>query len=236
MMNNFTIEQVREFWDNIALEYDTSHFTNRDTHVQRFEEAIKFIDKTESNARILNIWSRTGLAIMYLREKIPLCQIFNLEVSQNFINIAKAKFPNENFILTNLDRLNFEDNFFDYILSLETLEHTPSPHKLLLEFYRVLKNDGKLILSTPPATAEFFLRIYEIFFKNHGEGPHKFLSSGMVTKYLQTSGFNLIFHKGTLLMPVGPKWVKKLGEKIIDRCQNNFLKELGIRQFYVCEK
>jgi hypothetical protein len=37
-------------------------------------------------------------------------------------------------------------------------------------------------------------------------------------------------------MPVGPEWLLKLGENIIDRAQGTFIAELGIRQFYCCEK
>ena len=91
-------------------------------------------------------------------------------------------------------------------------------------------------MSLPPKTAEPLLRIYELFFKNHGEGPHQFLSSKTVKSLLQEAEFNLLLHKGTLLVPVGPKFIKKFGEMIIDRFQNTFISELGIRQFYICQK
>jgi hypothetical protein len=37
-------------------------------------------------------------------------------------------------------------------------------------------------------------------------------------------------------VPVGPAWLKRSGEKLIDRFQGTFISELGIRQFYCCEK
>ena len=126
--------------------------------------------------------------------------------------------------------------FLDCILSLETLEHAPSPSKFLEECYRVLKPNSLLIMSLPPATAELPLRIYEVFFTNHGEGPHKFLSSKKVKKLLKEANFKLITHKGTLLIPIGPRFLKKIGEKIINKFQNTFISELGIRQFYICQK
>ena len=100
----------------------------------------------------------------------------------------------------------------------------------------MLKSDGKLVLSLPPATAEIPLKIYELFFKNHGEGPHQFLPSKLVKKMLSRSGFKLILHQGTLLVPAGPNGLQRLGEKIIERFQQTPLKEFGIRQFYVCKK
>jgi len=50
------------------------------------------------------------------------------------------------------------------------------------------------------------------------------------------SGWNLLQHKGTVLFPVGPARFRQWGEKIIERFQGTCISELGIRQFYVCNK
>lgn len=233
--NNFSIKEVRDFWDKVVSIYESSNAQFSDTHLQRFEEAIKYFD-LKPGQKVLNIWSRTGLAIFYLRQKCSGLDIANLEVSPEFIKIAQEKFPQEKFQETNLDSLPFEDNHFDYILSLETLEHAPQPLIFLKELYRTIKPNGLLVMSLPPATAEIPLRIYECFFKNHGEGPHKFLSSRKVKKMLKAVGFEIILHKGTLLIPVGPKKLKVFGEKIIEKLQKTPLSEFGIRQFYICKK
>src|SRR3989338_9654831 len=103
------------------------------------------------------------------------------------------------------------------ILSLETLEHAPEPLALLSEFWRVLKPGGRLVMSLPPKTAEMPLKVYEMFFKNHGEGPHNFLASKKVKKMLEKTGLRLVLHKGTLLFPVGPQKMQNLAEKIIEK-------------------
>lgn len=235
MENNFTIEDVRYFWNKVANIYESSNEQFKTTHLQRFQESIKYLD-LKMNQKVLNIWSRTGLAIPYLRQKCPKIELVNLEVSPEFIKIAQKKFLNEKFIETDLENLPFPNNYFNQILSLETLEHAPKPLVFIKELHRVLKPNGLLVMSCPPATAEFPLKVYELFFTNHGEGPHKFLSSKNIKKILKTADFKLILHKGTLLIPIGPKWLKSSGEKIINQLQNTFISELGIRQFYICEK
>lgn len=235
MQNKFTIEQVREFWDKTASIYEKHNNRFRDAHCQRFEQAIKYLC-LKPGQKVLNIWSRTGLAIPYLQQKCRNINILNLEVSGEFIKIAKTKFPHQSFEQTDLEHLPFNDNYFDHILSLETLEHAPKPLDFLNELERVLKPQSKLIMSLPPKTAEIPLRAYELFFKNHGEGPHRFLSSQTVKNLLERANFKLVLHQGTLLVPVGPGWLKKQGEKIIKKFQNTPLSELGIRQFYVAEK
>lgn len=235
MNNSFTIEQVRQFWNKTANIYESANQIFEDAHLQRFQEAIKHLE-LKPDQKILNIWSRTGLAIPYLRKKCLNLDIVNLEVSPEFIKIAEKKFPQENFQETDLNRLTFRDNFFDRVLSLETLEHTPDPLGLLKELHRVIKPNGLLVMSLPPARAEFPLKIYEFFFDNHGEGPHKFLPSKKVKKLLKEAGFKLRLHRGTLLIPVGPRWLKNFGERIIDKLQKTPISEFGIRQFYVSEK
>ena len=233
--NGFTIKEVRDFWDSVAKIYEGENNKISDTHYQRFTEAIKYLD-LKNGDRVLNIWSRTGSAIPFLRNKNQNIELYNLEVSSQMITEAKEKFPEEKFEQTDLSEIKFPDNYFDYVLSLETLEHCPSPRVFLRELNRLLKPGGKLILSTPPATCEPFYAIYNYFGLGHGEGPHKFLSSRLVRQLLAESNFKLCEHKGTLLVPIGPRFIKALGETIIRKFQHTFISELGIRQFYVCTK
>lgn len=235
LKNNFTIEEVRAFWDSVAGIYERENNKIYETHHQRFFEAIKYFD-LKNGDRVLNIWSRTGLAASFLRNKNKDIELYNLEVSPQMIKRAEEKFPGEKFGLTDLFKINFSDNYFDYILSLETLEHCPKPSAFLRELNRLLKPGGKLVLSTPPASCELIYSIYNFFGFGHGEGPHRFLSSKKVKQLLLEENFKLLEHRGTLLIPVGPKFIKNIGEKIIQKFQNTFISELGIRQFYICEK
>jgi len=51
-------------------------------------------------------------------------------------------------VVADAHKLPFEDEKFDNILCTEVLEHLHSPHLAISEMKRVLKKDGKLILST----------------------------------------------------------------------------------------
>lgn len=235
MQNNFTISQIADFWDKVADIYDNINQRIGPVHYQRFTEAIKYLNLKQKD-KLLNIWSRTGQAVPYLIKNFPGIEIYNLEVSPEMIKIAQKKFTDQRFFKTDLINLDFADNFFESILSLETLEHAPDPEKFLSELFRILKPGGILVMSLPPKTAELPLRIYDFLFVNHGEGPHRFLSSKEVKKSLKQAGFELILHKGTLLIPVGPAWLQKFGENIINLFQKTPLRELGIRQFYISRK
>jgi 2-polyprenyl-3-methyl-5-hydroxy-6-metoxy-1,4-benzoquinol methylase len=57
------------------------------------------------------------------------------------------------FLRADVNHLPFASGVFDLVVSFETIEHLSDPDRLLQEFVRCLKNDGKLILSTPNASA-----------------------------------------------------------------------------------
>ena len=233
--NNFTMQEVESFWDSVADIYENCNDSISEVHQQRFLVSIKFLE-LKKNSKILNIWSRTGMADKFLRMKESSLDITNAEISSKMIKIALENFPSEKFDKVDLLNLPYGNNYFDEILSLETIEHVQSPLMFLKELYRVLKPGGKLILSVPPETAEFVLKIYNRFFNNHGEGPHKFISSKMMKQLLREAKFILIEHKGTLLIPVNTKYIREFGEIIINFLRNTFINELGIRQFYISVK
>lgn len=236
MINPFSIEDVRNFWDGVALEYGPSNEKVGYVHTQRFEKAMEF-GNISSGMRVLNIWSRTGSLIPYIR-KVPNVILENREVSPRMIELARVKYPDENFGSTNLENLSeFADNSFDRIVSLETLEHTPKPIVFLSELCRVLKPGGLLIMSLPPKGAEVPEYVYKLFFEDHGEGPHNFLWPSQVKSFLKSAGLTLLAHKPFILLPLGSDSATRIGEKILTSVFGwTPLADFGVRHFYVCKK
>lgn len=59
-------------------------------------------------------------------------------------------------IVSDVISIPVKENFFDYVLCTEVLEHIPYPHKAIAEFSRILKPEGKLILTAPFASFTHF--------------------------------------------------------------------------------
>jgi SAM-dependent methyltransferase len=49
----------------------------------------------------------------------------------------------------NLEKIPKNESYYDAVISTEVLEHVENPEKVIKEFYRILKTDGKLFLTTP---------------------------------------------------------------------------------------
>lgn len=236
MENNFTIEQVREFWDKVAPIYEPANKKVGYVHYQRFERGLKHA-QVQPGHKVLNIWSRMGGLIPYIRQ-IANLTLYNREASPQFIASAENKFPEEKFALTDLENLSeFSDNYFDRIISLETLEHAPKPLKFLQELERVLKPGGRLVLSLPPQGFEIPTRIWDKFFGNHGEGPHKFLWPKEVKQLLGRTNLKLLEHDPTMILPLKNDRLERISEKILTGLfKKTPIINFGVRHFYVCEK
>lgn len=79
------------------------------------------------------------------------------------------------------NRLPFDDQQFDCVVSFEVLEHVFNPHEIVPELNRVLKNDGLILVTVP-------------FCWNEHEAPFdyaRYSSFGLV-HLLESNGFELI--------------------------------------------
>jgi len=77
--------------------------------------------------------------------------VYGLDTDINAIKNAKHIFKESNlfFQTCNIEQLPFNDNEFDVVVSLETIEHLDNLEGFLQEIKRVLKPDGVVILSYP---------------------------------------------------------------------------------------
>lgn len=109
----------------------------------------KFINK---DSIVLDVGCGMGRIERYLA---PYCkEIFAVDVSAGMIKLAKKHVKNENvhFIKNNGKDLQiFENNQFDFIFSILTLQHMEKEdaYIYLEEMYRVLKPKGKIYLQFP---------------------------------------------------------------------------------------
>lgn len=234
--NPWSDADVERHWDSVAGVYVQENDRVGETHDQRFEVSIPRLDLFPG-ARVLNVSSRDAAAEEHIRRACRTARVVHAEISSGLIDVARGLRPEaEQVKLATYSSLPFGDGEFDRVLSLETLEHAAEPLAFLKELLRVTKTGSTLVLSCPPATSELPYRVYTAVCGGHGEGPHRFLSSRRVRSLLRAAGWNMTWRRGTLIVPVGPRWLRRLGERLLDRFPRGWIAELGIRQFYVAKR
>src|SRR3989344_6365125 len=133
-------EQNKLFFGKIAGYYDII-FGNWIKKIQ-----IKTIKLAEINnkSRILDAGCGTG-NFLSLLENYNI-GAYGIDISKEMIKIAKKKLKKPKLKISSAERLNFKSNYFDYIFSIDAFHHFYNKEKAMKSFYRVLKDNGKLII------------------------------------------------------------------------------------------
>jgi len=112
-------------------------------HLIAYKEAAKLIRGT-----VLEIGSGEGYGITELAlkaRKYIAIDKFDTSISKELNNENKIE-----FLQMNVPPLyNIADNSVDFVVTFQVIEHIQNDKKFVEEIYRVLKKDGKMILTTP---------------------------------------------------------------------------------------
>jgi len=123
---------------------------NLTPHLEEWHKNAIKLTANLSNRSILEVGCGNGDFALCLSDKNS--NITAVDFSRKAISIARKKAKTLNskvrFMVADAQNLPFKDNSFDMIFSCECLEHVENPERVLLEFNRVLKENGELILTT----------------------------------------------------------------------------------------
>jgi ubiquinone/menaquinone biosynthesis C-methylase UbiE len=116
-------------------------------HVHRYNEALLLINAGDI---VLDIACGTGFGTDIIASKTR-GKVIGGDIAAEAIDECRKHWQKSNLEFNVLDgtRLDFPDQYFDKIVSFETIEHTGLYQAMVAEFARVLKPGGQLILSTP---------------------------------------------------------------------------------------
>lgn len=153
--------QVKKMFDEIAHSYDRlNHSLSlgvdriwRKNAIQHLQENTRLPLK-----ELLDVATGTGDFALLAMEKIQPEHIVGIDISEGMMNIGREKIAEKNLTdritLQNDDseRISFDDNQFDAVISSFGLRNFQNLDACLSEMYRVLKNEGMLVaidLCTP---------------------------------------------------------------------------------------
>lgn len=105
----------------------------------------------------------------------------------------------KNIILKRADinkKINTNKNHFDTVIALAVIEHINNPQSFLKNIRGMLKNHGKLILSTPHKNGRFILEVilYKLGFISKDEiNDHKnYYDKNTLARLIKRSGYKII--------------------------------------------
>lgn len=112
--------------------------------------AVRKFIPTRRNIKILDYGCGKGIFIPEILKLNRAAEIVGADVSKSILNAARKKFKGQKFFLVeDGKKLPFEDKQFDFILCLDVIEHVYDTELLFSELDRVLKDGGRILISTP---------------------------------------------------------------------------------------
>ena len=114
-------------------------------HIHRYAFAQEFTD----NKIVLDIASGEGYGSFVLAKNADF--VYGVDISEDAISYAKKNYRKDNleFRVGNTSKIPLDSNSVDIVVSFETIEHHDQHDEMMKEIKRVLKKDGKLIISSP---------------------------------------------------------------------------------------
>lgn len=117
-------------------------------HLHRYHAAVDLV----RNQVVLDLASGEGFGTAILASTAK--KVYGIDIDAPSIEHARDTYGylgNTEFIQAGADKIPLEDGAVDIVVSFETIEHLneDTQKKFLQEIKRVLKKDGKLIISTP---------------------------------------------------------------------------------------
>lgn len=232
----WTFSSVGKHWDETTDYNDINERTY--TYFRRFTDAHDLFELS-AKSYTLDICSRTGNGSLFFWQKGKISKVVCADVTPKMQKICQSNLKKH---LVNFDiklftqyPLPWKDNEFETILSFESIEHLPGPKNFVKELHRLLKPNGYLVLTMPNILWEPVHWFSAIFNIHHSEGPHRFIRHRKVKKWLEQTGFKIIKYKTFILIPGGPKGLKKIGEKLEKLLPSFIVNIFGLRRIYICQ-
>jgi len=149
-----TVAEIAARFDERASHYDESSM-HRGLAAAVADFAVRgaTTEATPHAARsVLDIATGTGLVLRSLsaagRVDWSGSELTGIDISEGMLAVARAALPSARFVNADAARLPFEDDSFDLITCVTALHLFPDASAALLEWRRVLRPRGRVIVAT----------------------------------------------------------------------------------------
>ena len=139
-----------QMWDKLNETTNNTFLSNPMAH-DRIKTVVGYLGEIRDNFTILDIGFGPADFERCVDQSFgKKVNIVGLDISNSSIDRAKKEYPQWRFIQGSIEKRNVEDNF-DCVVALEVLEHVSPKYvfRVLNKIYRLLKNNGKFIVSVP---------------------------------------------------------------------------------------
>lgn len=174
------------------------------------EHYLLNVAKVSDAKLVLDYGAGAGLHVDLWRQAFPQADLYGCDISSTAGEKCVAKYPHltGRYRRIDNDRVDFPDEMFDVILSIEVMEHVEDLEAYLREIYRLLKPGGKFIWTTPCGNFGSIDHLYSVLAgktESARDDTRRFtwedpthlrrLKSGQARRFIQNAGFREAFFR-----------------------------------------
>lgn len=161
-------------WYNKNASGYTSHVRNKNESIfHSFYEkpAMRKLIPVVKGKKVLSVGCGSGEDTIYLK-KLGAAESFGIDISKGLIKIAKNDYPDCDFSVMDMEKLNFPNNHFDFVYSSLAIHYIENWIETFKQVYKILKPGSFFLFSCghPVSSAmenrtEGNLRLHELSYK-----------------------------------------------------------------------
>ncbi len=200
--NNIFSPQALDL-ENLYEEFG-KHMSRKNDFSNRLRKKL-ILDSVEGK-RILEV----GCAEGWMTEDLVSIagEVISCDISMNYLRRARDAKIDAKFIRADSHFLPFKDGYFDCVVMAEVLEHLYSPFRALEEIYRVLANDGVLLLSVPNLFTPSNILCHLLYRRRNSDDLHlNFYDTFSIVRLAQMAGFAVDMVKSSFIYFPPFKWL-----------------------------
>lgn len=135
--------QVSNYYDEVADIYSDLYSDKLSQAENQIIKEMMQENLPGKNVNVLDLGSGHGLALDLMHWD----QYTGIDISPDMVKQAKKQHPKAKFEVGDMEKLRFNNDSFDYVISLfGSVSHSLSPYQTISEIYRVLKPGGKIFI------------------------------------------------------------------------------------------
>ena len=148
-MDSYYYNGIKYSHEELEKIFKENYKRDKENQDERVEETLKLV----KGEKILDVGCAAGGISKELAKSG--CTVHAIDVLDESIKVAKefSSSPKITYEVRDILKQPFPEKSFDCITFLETIEHVENPAQFFHEFYKILKDGGHLVVSTPNSTS-----------------------------------------------------------------------------------
>lgn len=174
-------------YNQLAQSYDEKYSNYNQT---TDSETLKAIGQLNGE-KVLDLACGTGNLLKELKARFPSTQLTGVDQSSGMLQIARDKLDESISLYQNsATSLDFANESFDLVITNSAFHFFPEQEKALQEIQRVLKTNGRLVL-TDWCKDFAFIKFYDWYLRSLKSSYSNSLSSSEMTRRLNNANFQI---------------------------------------------